>query len=158
MKPLTVIALAWILLGNNAFAQREQHSETNVRTPFSITIRGPAECKSGSEIEIRFLVTNTSDHDIDMSSVYRAGVDLAFRYEIHNSKGQLLEATKVLRLALSPIQYSLAPGRTREGGTLISRLFAMSKPDRYEIQMSRVTSGDAKALVVMSNKLTVNVE
>jgi len=158
MKPFNLIALALILLGNSAFAQREKQSQPNIQSPFSLTIAGPAECKSGEEIEISFRVTNTSDHDIDMSTVYRGGVDLGFRYEVHNSKGQLLEAAKVPRLAISPIQYTLAPGRTMEGGTTISRLFTMTKPGRYEIRMSRVTSGDVKAPVVMSNKLTINVE
>lgn len=125
--------------------------------PFSIAITGPTEAKAGSEIEIRVTMTNTSDHDIDAGSFFVDGVDTAYKYEVRDGKGNLAEK-KVKQLAGSIRMETLKPGENTEEGTLVSRVCNMSRADRYEIQLSRAISNDAKQGVVKSNKITITVD
>jgi len=123
--------------------------------PFTLTISGPAEVKTGSGVEVRVKITNTSTREIDAGTFYVDGVDTGYTYDVRDSAGNPAQKKSIvmsgsIRLA------KLKPGGSVEKGTLVSRIFDMTRPGQYEIQLSRAVGGPKDA-VVKSNKITVTI-
>jgi hypothetical protein len=123
--------------------------------PFTITISGPAEVKTGSGVEVRVKITNTSTREIDAGTFYVDGVDTGYTYDVRDSAGN--PAQKKNMVMSGSIRLArLKPGESVEKGTLVSRIFDMTHPGQYEIQLSRAVGGP-KDPIVKSNKVTVTI-
>jgi len=123
--------------------------------PFTVTITGPSEIKTGVEVDVRVTITNTSNHDVSAGSFYVDGVDTGYTYDVRDSAGN--PAQKKSIVMSGSIKFGrLKPGESAEEGTLVNRVFNMTRPGRYTIQVSRQV-GDSKGTVVKSNTITVTV-
>ncbi len=148
-----LLALAAIAVVSPSQGAHDTKSST---LPFSITITAPAEIKVGSEIEVRVQMTNTSANEISAGTFYVDGVDTAYSYDVRDSAGNP-SRRRTSDMAGSVKLGTLKPGETTEEGTLVGRVFNMTRPGQYTIQLSRAVSGSPKAQVVKSNKLTITV-
>jgi hypothetical protein len=124
--------------------------------PFSITISGPEEVKAGADIEINIQLTNSSDHEINLIEFYENGVNLSYSYDVRDEKGVLREKKSKRRSGGSVKPRTVKVGESIEAGTLVSRVFDMSQPGQYVIQVSHAISDDPKN-AVKSNSITVKV-
>lgn len=148
---------------------------------FSITISAPDSVAMSSKLKIDIACKNVSDHQIPSS---KAGFGGPWDYTVDVRLGvsepvPLTEYSKILqgidtgesKRTLSPeerrrefrrhvtsgstiIQF-LAPGETQKDEIPVSKLYDLSKPGRYTIQIQR-TDPETK-LVVKSNSITVTV-
>lgn len=126
--------------------------------PFSITITAPpAEVKMGKEIEIKIRLTNVSDHKISVPEFYENGVNVSYSYDVRDDKGQLVAKKSKRRFGGSVGQRTVRVGESVEVGTLVSRVFDMSRPGQYVIHVSRPIPDDPNGGVVTSNTLYVTV-
>jgi hypothetical protein len=153
MIKLLLATLILFCSTHNCFGQANSNTSP---APFSIKIKGPSQIKSGAEIEVRVQLTNDSDHSVDASAFYMGGVDFQYDYDIRDKDGKSIEA-RAKPKGGSIVTVTLAPGESREEGTLVNRAFAMTQPGEYEIQLSRAVSSGATDTVVKSNKITVKV-
>jgi len=140
---------------------------------FSIAISAPDLISAGSEPKLSIVLKNTSDHEIMLGrSVQPDHGELHHDVEVRDDKGDLAPETEYHRkikgrLPATPgkappppnvwsdILTSIKPGETRNDDLTISKLYDLSKPGKYTIQVSRFDE-DTKA-VVKSNTITVNV-
>jgi hypothetical protein len=140
---------------------------------FSITISAPDVISAGSEPKLSIVLKNTSDHKIMLTrSLQTDRGELHHDVEVRDDKGDLvpeMEYHQKLkgRLPATPgkappppivgsdIFVTMKPGETRNDDLTISKLYDLSKPGKYTIQVSRFDE-TAKA-VVKSNTITVNV-
>jgi hypothetical protein len=131
---------------------------TSSRQPFSITISGPlTEVKTGTDVEIKIRLTNTSGHEINLPTFHSGAMNISYSYDVRDSSGTLVEKKNKGRSVGSATQRTVGPGETVEEETIINRVFDMSRPAQYEIQVYRTISGDPKDGVVKSNIITVKV-
>jgi hypothetical protein len=123
--------------------------------PFTITISGPAEVKAGSEVDVRVKITNTSTREVNAGAFYVDGVDTGYTYDVRDSAGNPAQKKNIV-MSGSVKFVRLKPGESAEERTLVNRVFDMTRPGQYEIQLSR-TVGGPKDAVVKSNKITVTI-
>ncbi len=121
-----------------------------------MTISGAEEVKAGADIEIKIKFTNNSNHEINLLEFYENGVNLSYSYDVRDEKGVLIEKKNKRRLGGSVKQRTIKAGESVEAGTLVSRVFNMSQPGQYVIQVSYAISDDPKD-AVKSNSITVKV-
>ena len=138
--------------------------------PFAITISTAQDVfKSGSEIRLQIILTNTSDHNIllgraiDGTAPIVAGV-LA-DVHVYGEKGNSPTETKyqrVLRGEEPPDDYltngvgtSLPPGKKSKEAVIVNKFYDLSKLGKYKIQL-QWTDPTSKT-VVKSNRITVAV-
>ncbi|MGA7560746.1 MAG: hypothetical protein WCF61_14125 [Terriglobales bacterium] len=138
-----------------------------VNPPFSITISTETptiRARTGLSIMVR--ITNTSNHDINASSVYVdgvAGIDGSYDEDVRDSKGNLAkrkqpqEADPNAPVTMSHRLRTLKPGESTGSVTGVSRQYDISQPGQYVIQLSRRISDNPKDGVVKSNKITITV-
>lgn len=114
---------------------------------------------AGEAIWVKVTLTNTSDHSVNGSSVRSGGVDVSYSYDVREISGQPVAKTKrnVGKHVQSVLTRSLKPGESAEQESLVSRLYDMSLPGEYQIQLARSVSDDPKDGLVKSNKITVVV-
>jgi hypothetical protein len=133
--------------------------------PFSITIRAEKpDIKAGTEVFIKVRMKNVSDHEVDCTRVPTNGWDGAYQYDLRDIRGNLAER-KLLVPNHPEIKESssiwpciLKPGESTNDDHIISRLYDMSHPGKYLIQVSRLISGGHKEDgVVKSNTITITV-
>jgi hypothetical protein len=147
-----------------AFASSAQH-------PFSITISTAQNSfKSGSEIRLQVVLTNTSDHSfsigraIDGTSPVVAG----YLFEIHvdNEKGNSPPETKYERAlrgngspedlpVSSGIGMNLSAGQSSKDALAVNKFYDLSEPGKYKIQVQ--WTNPTSKIVVKSNTITVTV-
>jgi hypothetical protein len=140
---------------------------------FSIAISAPDVISAGSEPKLSIVLKNTSDHEIMLGrSVQPGHGELHHDVEVRDDKGDLAPETEYHRkikgrLSATPgkappppnvrsdIFIPMKPGETRNDDLTISKLYDLSKPGKYTIQVSRFDE-DTKG-VVKSNTITVSV-
>jgi hypothetical protein len=160
----TAVFMAWIPLEAKDIGQ-----------PFTITIfaEGPESqtgpdrytVKSGSDVFVKVHLTNTSKHKLSLNydKDSRTNVDFFHRYEVSDSKGNAAQKRAINHPEIGSTGHGwparvLAPGASMDiTGDDISRLYDLSQPGEYTIQLSRIISGDSKDGVVKSNMITVMV-
>ena len=151
----------------------------SANSPFSIDISGPKTVKAGAPIEIKAVLTNTSDHSLD----FKAHEPGEFNYstEVFKSDGQREDYTThgylmatgkcdpkyggTTNRAISCAgQYSQPQLVTlRSGGKyltliVVTEQFHLRQPGDYLIRVSRSTAGEPRnQVLVMSNTMTVTV-
>jgi hypothetical protein len=132
---------------------------------FSITISTEkTEVKAGSELFIKVQMKNISDHEVDCSRVPTNGWDGAYQYDVRDTHGNLAERKLLvpghpeIKGASSIWPCILKPGESTNDDHIISRLYDLSHPGKYAIQVSRlITGGHKEDGVVKSNTITITV-
>jgi hypothetical protein len=145
---------------------------------FSIDISGPKTIKAGTPIEIKVVLTNTSDHGLD----FKAHEPEEFNYstEVFKSDGQSEDYTTRGYLMATgkcdpkhgatdghpscfgpygrSIPVTLRPSGKYITWIVVTEQFHLSKPGDYSIQVSRSTAGEAEnRILAKSNMITVTV-
>jgi hypothetical protein len=132
--------------------------------PFVITLSADKPAvTAGSDVYLSVRITNTSNHDVNCSAIPSEGIDLAYKYNIRRISGE--PVAKIV--SHFPRSFSVLPPCTlkpkefdeSKGGIIISRLYDMSSPGTYIIQVLRpiANSGNPKYGFVKSNELTITV-
>lgn len=132
--------------------------------PFSLMIR-PLQnvAKVGSQIRVQVVLTNTSDHEI---GILKSAPEVDYLVEVRDTRGRMAPDTDFGRKQKDPASvkvstgsplYSLKPGESLRDEIQIGRLYEMSVPDKYSIQVSRIVPEEMGGGVVKSNMVNVTV-
>jgi hypothetical protein len=108
-------------------------------------------------VELRVRLTNTSDHEINGSTVNVNGFSPAYLYDVRDQSGNAIQQKQIDPGHQGSAQViMLKPGESRAETTRIDEAFDLW-PDTYTIQLSRPVSDEPGASVVKSNKITITV-
>lgn len=150
----------------------------SAKPPFSIDISGPKAVKAGAPIEIKVVLTNTSDHSLDFNA--HEPEELNYIPEVFKSNGQPEDYTThghfLANRSCKPqeaeakgppsclgdygpsVLVSLRPSGKYITYIVVTEQFRLSTPGDYSIRVSRSTAGDPeKRILVKSNMITVTV-
>jgi len=150
----------------------------SAKPPFSIEISAPKIVKAGAPIEIKVVLTNTSDHSIDFRA--HEPEEVNYRTEVFKSDGRREDYTthgQFLATGSCKLQggeakgvpscignygpsvlVSLRPSGKYTASIDVTDQFRLNKPGDYSIRVSRSTAGDPeKRITVTSNTITVTV-
>jgi hypothetical protein len=135
--------------------------------PFSITISTQHEVvKAGSEISVEITLTNTSNHKISLGKApgNQPLAESEYAVEVYNRKDQLAPDTEYGRKIRqkkiwfrSRDSVSLQPGESTKDGVIISKLYDLSHPGAYTVQLSRVIPEPFGKGGIKSNMITITV-
>lgn len=129
------------------------------------TGEGTLMLKTGSKIYLTIKTTNTSKHEISCQVIadYMTGLDPSYEYEVRDSQGKpvrkhVIEHTELASRSFQGLGCRLKPGESStNGGNDITRLYDLSRPGTYTIQVSRPVSGNSKDGIVKSNTLRLTI-
>ena len=142
-------------------------SAQSVDAPFSIRINAPqAASRVGSEVRIDAVITNITDQEIWVPVEKGSRGEFDFKIDLRDSAGLVPAETIYYRAVKgepqtgSPILVVTASGGplpVKPQGTLtdviqVDKLYDLSKPDKYTIQVERYD--DLTKTIVESNKIT----
>jgi hypothetical protein len=121
--------------------------------------------RTDSNIYLSITKTNTSKRVLYCSRTTNrmTGLDAAYEYDVRDRAGNPVaeNAIKHRELGGGDVQgvgCELKPGASStSGGNEITRLYNLSQPGEYEIQVSQPVSNNAKGEVVRSNTITITV-
>ena len=137
-----------------------------ISQPFTITISMPKETvKVGGELRVHVVLTNVSNQSLFIKrSPDPVQAELHYTVKVHDKKGSDVKETKYGQavrkhelLIISDAAILLEPGEILEEDTVLSKLFDLTSPGEYEVQLSRPVSDDPKAENVKSNIITITV-
>jgi hypothetical protein len=136
--------------------------------PFSMTISGPPSSLSpGSPCELKIVIHNVSDREIVLrvtNEDYLAQID--FVTSVKNAAtgapvaelDRRVDGTLILPLMSSFQKKRFIPGETKTVEFNLSRLFDLSKPGTYRVQVSRQVPPEYGTGTVVSNTISVVVK
>jgi len=121
--------------------------------------------KTGSDIYLRVVKTNTSQHSLscERDADYVTNLDRAYKYDVRYVSGNpvgkhVINGEAFTVGAFQGIGCTFKPGESStSGGNVITRLYDLSQPGDYTIQVSQPVSSDPNADVVKSNTLEITV-
>jgi hypothetical protein len=148
-----------IVSGATAFLNAAQSAPPKrADQPFSISITLlSTEVRAGAEIDLKTRLTNTSQREMGPRGVFYAqGLDMSYRYDCRDESGKSV-AKEIFAMGSLGEVPALRPGESREGNAEISNACDLSRPGKYEIQVSRPIPDDPQHRVVKSNKITVTI-
>jgi len=154
---LTVFAalsVAFTAAGAGQSAERE-----SARPPFTITISAlNPSFKAGSHVELRIVMTNTSNQDIDAEEVFDGSIDASYKYDVLDEQGNPAPR-KNLKGPYTPNvrMRILKPGESTSEVTNVAKWVDFSQPGEYQIQVSRYIGDDEKDGVVKSNTIIITI-
>jgi uncharacterized protein (DUF58 family) len=153
--------LAFVLFGLAAVVTG--NSGTTIR-PFSLTIRLLQNvAKVGSEIRVQVVLTNTSDHEI---GILKSAPEADYIVEVRDTRGKMAPDTDFRRKQKDPASvkvstasplYTLKPGESLRDEIQVERLYEMSAPGKYSIQVSRTVPEEMGSGIVKSNMANVTI-
>jgi hypothetical protein len=129
---------ALVFLGTAVMA----HSQ---RVPFTIALSAAkSEVMAGEPVDLRVVMTNTSDHDVDCTTNGSNALDRSYEYEVTDEQGQPVHKIEKEHHGGSSIwPCVLKPGQTNTpSGGRISVLYEFGHPGKYTIQVSRNVWGN----------------
>ena len=135
--------------------------------PFTITISASEHAfRAGAKVRVHVMLTNISDETLNMErSPDPEKAEEHYTVLVHDKKnGKDVPKTDYGRSIRegeaigSEIAVWLKPGESLEENVDISKLFDISYPGEYEVQLSRHISDDPKKETVESNKITIIVK
>jgi hypothetical protein len=152
---LFCVMLASALVIECAFAQGHP-------APFSLSLSADrTEVTAADEVVIKVRMTNTSDHDLNCSSMYAGGVDNAYQYLVKDAEGKPVGKRNrphpEIGDAGSIVLCTLKPGESVTRENRLSRLLDLSHPGKYVIQVARKAGDSEGKGTVTSNKLILTV-
>jgi len=175
-RKLLLLALV-LTIGPAAEAQLCSPASKGGKPPFSLTINTmDQQVASDSLLKARVTLTNISDHDI---SIWKESTDdeggTTYKVEVHYDNGKMPPETKlgVVRnghadeaqlsqvppderhLGFSGACLVVKSGKSMTEEVSVSRLYDLSKPGKYVIQVSRVD--EVTGMFVKSNAIAVTV-
>jgi hypothetical protein len=129
--------------------------------------------KAGSDITIEVIFTNTSKANILFASGVKREDQGELDYTVHvrdssaarapeTKRGHLLRTGEdspgadTYLIISSTMNIDVLPGGTVKREILLNRLYDLSKPGKYTVQVERIIG--ASALLTKSNALTVSIE
>jgi hypothetical protein len=156
--------MAWILVEADDVGQSLAIT-ISAEAPESQTGPNSYTVKTGSDVFVKVHLTNTSKRRLFLNydKDSRTNVDFFHRYEVRDSAGNAAQKRAINHPEIGSTGHgwparALKPGESMDiTGDDISRLFDLSQPDEYTIQLSRSVSDDPKENVVKSNTITVKV-
>jgi len=119
--------------------------------------------KAGAEVGIDIVKTNTSKHEEDCVAIHNnmTGLDDKYQFDVRDSGGNPVDKRGIEHpepLITPPGSCTLKPGESQaSGGNTITRLFNLSRPANYTIQVSQPVSDNPEDGVVKSNTITVTI-
>jgi len=118
----------------------ELYSQAPAPTPFFSLklVVTPRNFKTGSDIVMEVDLTNTTNEGKEIAICLGMSVDCNFAIYVRDSRGNLLpqpQPPSVWSLA----DMSVEPGQTVKFVSNLSKLFDLSRPGRYDIQVERGT-------------------
>jgi hypothetical protein len=134
-----------------------------VQKPFSISISAETPViKAGSDVWINVHLTNTSNHDLDDSGSIdnMIGLDPNLLFAVRDTRGKLVPKRVYKHPELaggSPVNRTVRAGESISKEQRVSRLYDMSRPGQYVIQVSRRVSDKPKDGMMKSNTITVTL-
>jgi hypothetical protein len=137
-----------------------------ITQPFAIEISANTPTvKAGSGVVIGIRLTNNSDELLGCGRAYNdmTGQDEIFIIEVRDDHGHLTPKRVYPHPELAggsavTLGCDLKRGETLTDSQDVARIYDMTRPGRYVIQVSRpVSFADKKAGVVKSNKVTVTI-
>lgn len=141
-------------------ALKQDHS---TRKPFTIVIscENPI-VKAGAEVWMKVQLTNNSDQELDASGGFSdlTGLDPNFLFDVRDGRGHLVSKRMYQHPELEsghPVNRTVKPGATLEQEQRPSRLYDMSRPGKYVIQVSRRVSDNPRDGAIKSNRIWVTV-
>jgi hypothetical protein len=113
-------------------------------------------------VYINVRLTNTSNQDLDDggSISETTGVDPNFLFVLRDNLGRLVPKKMYKHPELAgghPVNRTVRPGESVSEEQDVSRLFDMSRPGQYVIQVSRRASENPDDGVVRTNRITVTL-
>jgi hypothetical protein len=139
--------------------QSEAQQANTPKAPFLLTINAKTPVKAGSAVEVKIRLTNISDRELNASTSFEEGLDSRYLYDIRDSDGRVVEKKERQHPIFdeSSRSHTLKPGESRDGSSLVSKVYVMSQPGKYVFQLSLPVSNDMKDGVVKSNKISITV-
>ncbi len=162
---LTALVVATLVLPNVNSAQ-------SISPSFSIAITVPQSLvKPGSEIEMRVVLTNVASHDIRIPQENGARAEFAYTITVKDHDGNAppeteyfaavkgKNVTKPGKLTLVVTDsyglHSVKPGANMTDSVDLNKLYDLSQPGKYAIQVERID--DVSKTVVKSSSITITV-
>jgi hypothetical protein len=147
----SVIALGCLVAG----------SQTN--PPLSISVRAVQPFyKVGNDVSIEIRLTNNLSHDLNTSANISdlTGVDPNYAFDVRDKSGKPvpLRSYKNREFATGRAIFDvLKSGETVTRIQTISRVFDLSQPGEYTVQVGRRSTDNPKERLMKSNTITVTV-
>lgn len=131
--------------------------------PFAITISADkTEIEQGDPVDLRIVITNTSNQEVDCTGAPSNGLDRNFLYYVTFEDGksaplvvrrhpEIGETGNIWPCTIKPTETAEAAGGR------ISVLYDFNQPGKYKIQVARHSSFDAESPLIKSNVVNVTV-
>ena len=142
-----------------AFTLGQLAAQETAKQPFSIAISALSPSyKAGSSVELKVVITNTSDHEIDAGSVYDGSINATYEYDVRDIAGDRAPLKTVRGSYRATVMTrTLKPGESASDRTNVAKWVELSQPGEYVIQLSRRVNGHVEDDVVKSNIITITV-
>ncbi len=139
--------------------------------PFSVAITAPQnKAKAGSEVKIEIDLKNTSATDLSVAKS-NAVSQAEFHYliDVRDGDGHEAPDTEYRRRIMgketkkrtiiygSDVFFTLKPNETLGDEAVVSKLYDLSRPGKYVIQVSRVVPEELGGGTVKSNICTITI-
>jgi len=162
-----MINAVWQTLATVLIATHSYIAVGDSSGPFSIAISTAHDSiKVNSEPMLQIDLTNTSGHEIRIAkSPGDSEAEFQFDIEVRDPNGNPAQETAYLRKLKdkntlkwwSRISLTLAPGESLKDTALIGKLFDLSQPGKYTVQVSRTVPPQLGRGVVKSNVISFTV-
>jgi len=134
--------LCMLLCSTESFAQPSPPMETSP-APISLVASIPADVvRAPSELLLAISMTNTSNSPINIWAAGWGPMWRGFRFDVRDAAGTALAETAAARtIGHSPLNGSsgpffvLAPGKTVKTEVVLNRLYELSQPGQYSVQV-----------------------
>ena len=128
-------------------------------SPFTVRLSPmQPEVRSGSRVEVKVVVTNTSDHELRFTSIRDRLTSSSYLIDVRDSSGrrapQKAGTGAGQGMHSSYLRPPIKPGESFKENVNVSAWFDLSEPSEYSIQLSRRDSED---MDVKSNVIHVTV-
>ena len=139
--------------------------DRTAKQPFRIDISAAAETvKVGSGVDITIVLKNVSAAPLSCSANISelTGQDPNLQFDVRDNRGHLIPKRVYPHPELAQgnaiLNCAIKPGKSRTDHQDIGRIYDMTRPGKYIVQVSRpISYTDKKAGVVKSNKVTITV-
>ena len=150
-------------------------SAQTAKPPFIVVISAEAPAanigpdsytvKAGSDVFIKVRLTNMSKRNLSIGddSDSRTGVDFFHQYAVRDNSGNSAQKRTIRHPEIGSTGHGwparvLKPEKSLDvASDRISRLYDLTQPGKYTIQVARAVSGDPKDGEVRSNIITLTV-